>query len=244
MKKKDDTEKEDEEGRKKDMKKRKEERKKREKEKEDREKEEEEEMQKLMEEYDRKEKQRQARQQKKKEEREKRRREIEMEHEEMGAGVRDSRTDFTQEMLWMMDFISEVDEQERERRGEALRWKKEEIEEQIESYLAKEAFTKDFKYFVRTFVVAEWARAEKKIRKLEKEERKKRKELLKQMDPLAQEMVGEGERFKTLYKAGMSQKEKGSGEGKPNAMEDLMVNMIMKQLGKMDGPSLKNLSVI
>lgn len=59
------------------------------------------------------------------------------------------------------------------------------------------------------------------------------------MDPSAQEMVGEGVRFKTLYKAEMGEKERGSGEGKPNATEDLMLNMIMKQLGNMDGPSFK-----
>lgn len=241
VRKKEEIEKEEDDKRKKDMKKRKEERKKRQQEQEEREKQNEEEMNKLYEMYERKEQQRQARQQKMREEREKRKREIEMEHEEMGAGVRDSRTDITEEVCWMMDFISEVDERDRDRKGEALRWKKEEIEDQIESYLAKEAFTKDFKYFVRTFIAAEWLRAEKKVKQLEKEERKKRKELLKRMDPLAQEMIGEGERFKTLYKAGMGEKTKGSGEGKPSAMEDLMVNMIMKQLGSMDGPSLRNL---
>lgn len=33
------------------------------------------------------------------------------------------------------------------------------------------------------------------------------------MAPLAQEMVGEGVRFKTLYKAGMGEKEKGVWRG-------------------------------
>lgn len=151
----------------------------------------------------------------------------------MGAGVRDSKTDFTPELMFMMDFISDVDERERERRGEDLRWKKEEIEEKIVSHLAKEAFTNDFKEFVSTLVEAEWLKADKTQRKCEKIEKKTRKEIFKNMDPLAKEMMDEGLRFKTLCNATLGKREKINKVGKPNSVEDLVVGMIMQQMGNM-----------
>uniref|UniRef100_A0A1B6J1N2 Uncharacterized protein n=2 Tax=Homalodisca liturata TaxID=320908 RepID=A0A1B6J1N2_9HEMI len=135
----------------------------------------------------------------------------------------------------MMDFIRDVDEQERERRGDSLRWKKEEIEEEIESHMAKEAFTSDFKTLIQTFIEAEWGKVDDTLKKLEKDERRRRRKVYREMDPLARDMMAEGKRTDLLYRAAMGKK-KGSGEGKPTAMEDMVIGMIMQQIDHLAKP--------
>lgn len=176
---------------------------------------------------------REVKRQKRRQEILEKRQEEDRKHEEMGAGIRDSKTDLTPELMFMMDFISDVDERERERKGEDLRWKKEEIEEKIVSHLAKETFTNDFREFVSTLVEAEWLKADTMQRKCEKIEKKRRKEIFKNMDPLAKEMMDEGLRFKALCNAVMGEKYKKYKVGKPNSVEDLAVGMIMQQMGRM-----------
>uniref|UniRef100_A0A1B6LQ35 Uncharacterized protein n=1 Tax=Graphocephala atropunctata TaxID=36148 RepID=A0A1B6LQ35_9HEMI len=236
--KKDELDKEEEEKQENDKKKFKEDREKRKKEKKEKEELEAEEKKKEEEEKAEKEKKIQRKIEKRKKEKKmlkKKKEQEDIDREEIGQGVRESETDFRPELKWMMDFIRDVDEKERERRGESLRWKKEEIEEEIETHMAKEAFTSDFKTLIQTFIEAEWSRVDDKLKKLEKDEKRRRRKLFKEMEPLAKDMMDEGKRTDMLYRAAMRRK-KGAGEGKSSVMEDMIVGMIMQQMDRMAKP--------
>ncbi|XP_054286927.1 golgin subfamily A member 6-like protein 22 [Macrosteles quadrilineatus] len=241
VKKKEDLEKEEAERQEEDNKKRKERSKQHQKEQREKERKEEEQRQKEEAKQRRREQLMEEKREQKRIEREERRKEREREEMEkyMGEGVSPDKTDFTPELMLMFDFISGIDEDQRKKRGEALQMRKEEIENEMESHLAKEAFTKDFRELVSTYVEAEWGREDKKLRELKRAERKRRKEIFNNMDPLAKDMIAEGTRFNCLYKGAMgipeSKKDK-RGHGEPSVMEDMAVSRIMEQMDKLMMP--------
>lgn len=128
-----------------------------------------------------------------------------------------------------MDFILNVDENERIKLNETIRSRKDEMEHVIETSLAQKAHARDFKTFLKLLMEDEIRKADKRLKQLEKLEKTQRKHLLERMDPLPKQLMEEGKRFKYLFSAAMgSEPEKGEGEASP--LEDKMVEMIMKQM--------------
>lgn len=128
-----------------------------------------------------------------------------------------------------MDFILNVDENERIKLNETIRSRKDELEHEIETSLAQKAHTRDLKTFIKLLMEAEITKADKRLKQLEKLEKRQRKHLLERMDTLPKQLMEEANRFKYLFSAAMgSEPEKAEGEASP--LEDMMVCMIMKQM--------------